>query len=87
MQGAPLVPLQNPLEMFAKFGVLLPTGGITLVLAVVFGIWLIYTIVVTYHWFKYSHGSMATLPVLFVHLVVSVGCMTYALTGGLLPTL
>lgn len=88
MQNAPLVPLQDPLVTLSKLGLTIPQGsGTMIVLAIVFGIWLIYTLVVTYHWLKYSHGSMASLPALFVHLVISAVIMSYALSGSLLPTL
>lgn len=87
MDSAPLTPLQNPLAMLSLFGLDFGHGPSTsILLALVFGVWLIYTLIATYHWVKYSHGSMAALPALFVHLVVSVGIMSYAISGSLLPT-
>ncbi|MDO8624125.1 MAG: hypothetical protein Q7R54_02105 [bacterium] len=87
MPTTPLQPFQNPFDTLANLGIHVPTGGIlTITLIIVFALWLIYTLVVIYHWLRYSHASVIAFPALFVHLAVSVGLMSYALTGNVIPT-
>lgn len=83
----PLPGIKNPLEALSDFGLTLPDSGVVpIVLAIVFGAWLIYTLVLIYHWARYSHASLIAYPAIFAHLVISVTCMSYALTGSPLPT-
>ncbi|OGG72317.1 hypothetical protein A3E65_00545 [Candidatus Kaiserbacteria bacterium RIFCSPHIGHO2_12_FULL_56_13] len=83
----PLTAVRNPLDALADLGLTLPAGGLlTAVLIAVFAVWLIYTLVISYHWLRYSHSSLITFPAIFVHLVVSVAIMSYALTGSPVPT-
>jgi hypothetical protein len=83
----PLPGIKNPLEVLGDFGLVLSPNGIwPIVLGVVFTVWLAYTLVMAYHWVRYSHAAVIGYPALFVHLVVSVACMSYALSGSPLPT-
>ncbi len=78
-------PVKNPLEILASFG--LHISSLELVTGALIGIvvlWLLYTAVVTYHWLRYSHGSLVALPVLATHVVISLILIGYAVTG--LPT-
>lgn len=84
----------QPLQAFAlpagfgTAGIDLSSGlAIEIMLGIVFGFWLIYTLVAIYHWMKYSHSSLIAFPVIFLHLVVSVALMSYGLTGNIIPTL
>jgi hypothetical protein len=87
MPDQPLVPFQNPLETLSHLGITVPAGStLTVLLAFVFAVWLIYTLVATYHWLKYSHASLLAFPAIFVHLAVSVALMSYALTGNFIPS-
>ncbi|HEY4488931.1 MAG TPA: hypothetical protein VJA87_00380 [Candidatus Paceibacterota bacterium] len=51
------------------------------VFAIVFCIWLMYTLVVAYHWFRYGHRSLLAVPVLALHIVVSGTLMLLATVG------
>lgn len=83
----PLVPFQNPVDVLTNFGIFLPSGGaLTIVLVTVFALWFLYTLVVIYHWLRYSHASLVAFPSIFVHLIVSVALMSYGLTGNPIPT-
>lgn len=84
MSDTPLVPFPSPFAVLEHWGV--GAGGvIQIFLFIVFSLWLIYTFVVIYHWLKYSHASLVSLPAIFIHLAVSFGIMSYALTGTPLP--
>lgn len=81
--STPLQPFQNPLDTLARFGISLPRGGfLAAALVIVFGIWALYTLVVIYHWFKYSHGSLATYPAVITHLAVSGALISYAVIAS-----
>jgi hypothetical protein len=79
---APLLPFTSPLTMLENFGITLPTTlALQVFLFLVFGIWFIFTLVVSYHWLRYSHSSLLAFPAIFVHLAISAAIMFYALTG------
>lgn len=83
MPDTPLQPFAPPTSLVHYF----PTGfssGAALgwLLFAVFVFWAIYTIVATYHWLKYSHGSLIAFPAIAVHLFVSLALISYALSGA-----
>ena len=41
-------------------------------------VWTLYTLVISYHWFRYSHGSRTVVPAVATHLVVSLLLALYA---------
>lgn len=87
MPDQALVPFQNPFTVLSSLGIDVTAGSaLTALLAFVFAVWLIYTLIATYHWLKYSHASLLAFPAIFVHLAVSVALMSYALTGSIVPT-
>lgn len=51
------------------------------IFAFVFFLWVAYTFVVGYHWFRYGHLSMLAVPMLAVHIVVSGTLMLLATVG------
>jgi hypothetical protein len=51
------------------------------ILTVVFVIWVIYTLVLAYHWFRYGHRSIVAIPMLVLHVVVSGTLMLLAVAG------
>jgi hypothetical protein len=56
--------------------------GIFLILFfVILGAWLLYTVVVAYHWFRYSHRSWLAVPAVATHVIVSGLIMVYIATG------
>lgn len=44
-------------------------------------VWLIYTLVATYHWLRYGHRSAVAIPVLIIYVVVSWLLASYAVSG------
>ncbi len=42
---------------------------------------LLYTAIAAYHWLKYGHRSVATVPALAIHATVSLVLIGYALSG------
>lgn len=62
-----------------------PAGSLEILLALVFALWLVFTLVAVYHWIKYSHGSPVALPAILLHLAVSTSLMSFALTGSFIP--
>lgn len=47
----------------------------------IFAAWAAYTIIVTYHWFRYSHRSWLSIPAIATHIVVSGLLIFYIATG------
>lgn len=43
--------------------------------------WVVYTLIVIYHWLTYSHASRIAFPAIIAHLAVSLALMSYALSG------
>jgi apolipoprotein N-acyltransferase len=57
-------------------------GGIlTIVFILVFLAWLLYTAVVSYHWFRYSHRSWLAIPALALHVFISGSLILYIASG------
>lgn len=50
--------------------------------ALAFFLWLGFTFVVAYHWFRYGHRTLQAIPLLAVHMVVS-GTLLLLATAGL----
>lgn len=51
------------------------------IFAIVFFIWIAYTLVVAYHWFRYGHRSFVTVPMLVLHVVISGTLMLLTVAG------
>ena len=84
MVDTPLAPIESPLVVLSRLG--LPDFGFSFtsaILSVVLGIWFVYTLVVIYHWVKYSHGARVAIPAIMAHLVISAVLITYTLSGTL----
>ncbi len=86
MPDQPLQPFAPPTGTFEALH--LPSNLVTAE-KVVWGIlytvcfyWMVYTIVASYHWFRYSHASWLAIPAIALHLVVSYTLIVYALTGA-----
>jgi len=50
-------------------------------LLAVISIWIIYTLIVIYHWLKYSHASWVAFPAILTHLGVSLILILFTLYG------
>ena len=86
MNEMALNPFVSPFTALEKLGISLPEGGIEVgVPILIFGLWFLFTLVVGYHWFRYSHSSLIAFPAVFVHLIISAFIIWYALTGAPMP--
>lgn len=52
------------------------------IFAIVFFVWVAYTLVVAYHWLRYGHQSFVAIPMLVLHVAVS-GTLMLLATAGL----
>ncbi len=43
--------------------------------------WLIYTVIASYHWFRYAHNSWLAVPAVATYIVVSGFLIFYIATG------
>lgn len=83
MPAEPLRPFAPPAQLLENLPAGVPSMSTALVwfLYTVFAFWFLYTLVISYHWLKYSHDSRLAIPSIVVHLFVSAALMSYALTG------
>jgi hypothetical protein len=51
------------------------------VVLLAFGVWIAFTLIATYHWFRYAHRSWVAVPALAAHVFVSGSIVLYALSG------
>ncbi|CAN5721321.1 hypothetical protein BH11PAT2_BH11PAT2_09200 [soil metagenome] len=56
---------------------------IPVALLIAFMLWVLYTLVVAYHWFRYGHRSWLAIPALAAHIFVS-GCILLYMLSGLI---
>ena len=68
-------PLSPYLHSFTQMQVL------QIVFALVFIVWLLYTLVALYHWVRYGHNSWLAVPALASHLAVSAFLFILAASG------
>ena len=77
----PLQPFSPPTNVLAH----IPAGSLSVGVIVmyflyaVFVFWAIYTLIIIYHWLKYSHDSHIAFPSIATHLALSIALMAYAL--------
>ncbi len=57
------------------------TGIFTVLFIIILLIWFIYTLIVSYHWFRYGHRSVFAIPAIVLHVFVSGFCIFFALSG------
>ncbi len=67
-----------PLQSFVT-----PNSLIHLVLWVVGGYWVIYTLAAIYHWLKFANSIVGGVVAIALHLAVSYALVIYAFTGTL----
>lgn len=75
-----LNPFPTP-TWLADIGGFNTTKIIPALFTIVFIVWSIYTIIAVYHWFRYSHRSWLTVPVLALHIFVSLTLLLTAISG------
>jgi hypothetical protein len=82
MGSEPLQPFSPP-DFLSTWNV--PAAGILLPI-LLYGalfLWVVYTVVGIYHWYRYSHGSWVAFPAIGVHLFISLALIGYILTTHL----
>lgn len=76
-------PAQIPVPQFALPATNFTAEGfISVLITLVFIWWAIYTLVATYHWFRYGRESWLAVPAVALHLAISAWIFVFA-TGGL----
>jgi hypothetical protein len=67
---------------FASYiGTLGSTEAVAIIVAIGFILWIVYTLVVSYHWLRYGRSSIVAIPALAVHIFVSLSIALYALSA------
>ncbi len=79
MQGETLPPVQFPLASY--LGTVDLEHFLPVIVAVLFGLWAVYTLVAAYHWLRYGRSSAVAIPALAAHVFVSASIAAYALSG------
>lgn len=54
---------------------------VSVVFALLFILWALYTLITAYHWLRYGHRSSVAIPALITHVVVSGYLALYAVSG------
>lgn len=75
MNGAPAFPLAPTLPTFGAVQV------VSVIAWFVFVVWMLYTLVAAYHWFRYGHQSAVAIPALLTHVIVSLSLALFAVSG------
>ena len=70
-----------PTPDFLSFGIPHVGNVLPALFFVVFAIWLLYTVVLAYHWFRYSYRSFLAVPMVALHIVVSGVLILLAVAG------
>ncbi len=74
--------LNFPPALLAYFPSNVQTGFLgQLFLYAILIFWALYTFIIVYHWFKYSHGSWLSIPTIILHLLVSAALIKFAFSG------
>ena len=74
----------EPLEVFATPAFLQNVNAdqvVSVVFALLFILWALYTLVTAYHWVRYGHRSSVAIPALITHVVVSGYLALFAVSG------
>jgi hypothetical protein len=70
MTDQPLVPFSSPFAVAAHFGLTPHELGAGLFLLGLL-LWALFSAVVVYHWMRYSHAALLSIPSLLLHFFVS----------------
>ncbi|HEX5774621.1 MAG TPA: hypothetical protein VFY28_01515 [Candidatus Paceibacterota bacterium] len=76
MNGTTVPPILGPSLAFAD-----PAKLVSIIAWLVFAVWVIYTVIAAYHWFRYGHQSMIAIPALAAHVLVSIALALFAVSG------
>ena len=58
-----------------------PRTLISTAFTLIFLVWIVYTLVVFYHWIRYGHRSWATVPALAAHLIITGMILIFMVSG------
>lgn len=74
--------LSSPLEVFGPFlQSVNVSSAIAIIAIVLFIIWLIYTIIASYHLIRYGHRSAVAIPAIITHVLVSLVLALFTVSG------
>lgn len=71
----------EPFTMLRYLGMIDIGKAVSVVFAILFIVWAVYTLIAGYHWLRYGHSSAVAIPALIVHVVVSWLLAGYAVSG------
>ena len=72
---------ENPISSpFASLA-LHQTWVLEIVFFLIFFVWVLYTIVIIYHWIRYGHRASVAIPIIVAHFFISVGLFLMAASG------
>lgn len=57
------------------------SGILPAIFALVFFVWVAFTLVIVYHWLRYGHRSFFMVPALIVHVAVSILLLLVTASG------
>ncbi|HEX8591162.1 MAG TPA: hypothetical protein VF696_00190 [Candidatus Paceibacterota bacterium] len=57
------------------------SGVLAAIYAIVFFIWVAYSLISAYHWFRYGHRSFLAVPLLAMHVVISITLLLVIAAG------
>jgi hypothetical protein len=57
------------------------TNFVPIAFTLIFGIWVIFTVIIIYHWFRYRHQSWFAVPAVALHLFVSGWIILFMVSG------
>ena len=75
-------PFQTPIfsSVFSPSSVHI-SSLLTILFFIIFVVWVIYTLVAAYHWFRYSHRSWLAIPAVTAYVFGSLILIVYIATG------
>ncbi len=74
--------VSSPMEVFGPlFARIDMTGAISVLAAVLFMVWVVYTAIASYHLLRYGHRSAVAIPAIITHVLVSFFLAIYAVSG------
>lgn len=74
--------ISSPMEVFGPlFDRVDVTSVISVVAALLFMIWVLYTAIASYHLLRYGHRSAVAIPAIITHVLVSFFLALFAVSG------
>ena len=80
--NTPLQGVSSPTDVFGPlFSAIHVSQVVSVAAAVLFLIWLVYTLVASYHLVRYGYRSAVSIPAIIVHVFVSISLALFAVSG------